>query len=77
MQTRRVTYQTPDTRRPDRADHIWFLRPGGGYKCCLCGAVTTAPPPYPTPTAWSPDDYELPLTPTERRVCPYDPSRVL
>ena len=59
---------------PHRAEHVWFRIPDGPrrgyYKCCLCGAIAVEPPPFPTPDDWMPLDYELPLTPDERRMCP-------
>ena len=65
-----IRYQTPDTSSPDRTDHVWFPLTDGLYKCCLCGCVTTAPPPYPTPSDWVPQHHQLPLTDAERELYP-------
>lgn len=70
------------TDRPlNRSDHVWRQTrvPVRGasdadespalrtvYKCCLCGAITESPPPYPTPPLWLPTEYQLPLTAEER-----------
>lgn len=40
-------FQTPDTRKLDRKDHV-CLRQGDRWKCCLCGAITRNPPHYKT-----------------------------
>jgi hypothetical protein len=65
-------FQTPETDRPDRKDHIWVavshegLRLG--WKCILCGARTRSEPPAPGAAGnWCPDTYE-PLTPAEREL---------
>lgn len=73
----KVKHQTPETPKADRTDHVWIVRPGGGYKCVICGGVTKTPPHYPTPKDWMPDGFELPLTPTERQVCPYVPVKLV
>ena len=57
-----------------RAEHVWFkVHCGtwaGGYKCCICGGITMVLPPFPTPDEWVPQEFELPLTAEERRLCP-------
>jgi hypothetical protein len=58
----------------DRADHIWFKRDRGGYKCCLCGGLADEMPPYPTPAAFMPLRFE-PLTDIERLRSPGPYSR--
>lgn len=60
---------------PDRTEHVWFAT-GGRFKCCLCGAVTAQPPPYPTPANWTPPAFELPLTDEERLLCPRNEGKV-
>ncbi len=63
-------FQTPQTRRPNRADHVWiYLNHKGCFKCVLCGAVAWGtPPPYPTLESWMPKCYEE-LTEEERLMC--------
>ena len=73
FRSRPPKYQTPETPGVRRNDHVWFVRPKGGFKCCICGCVTDRPPPFPTPDSWDPDGFELPLTPVERNLCPYVP----
>lgn len=55
-------FQVPGDRPVDGKDHVWVpLRKGRWtWKCCLCGAVTTAlfPPEYPTRAHWMPERYE-------------------
>jgi hypothetical protein len=65
-------YQTIHDKDPDRKDHIWFRRREGGWKCCLCGAVThqTTPPDYPTALKWQAEEYEE-LTEKERSQRPF------
>lgn len=68
-----MTYQTTDTPKPDRTDHVWIkVINKHEFKCCLCGAVTnTIPPNYPTPMEWIPKlGYEK-LTPAERELVPF------
>lgn len=61
--------QTVNSQRPlDRTDHVW-LRRRGGYKCVLCGGITSRPPQYPTPKDWVPTRYE-PLDDEERLLVP-------
>lgn len=51
-------FQTPDTPRADRGDHVWaWSGPRGCYLCVLCGGVTGSPPPAPTDEDWMPDKY--------------------
>ena len=65
-----MAFQKPNSRHPDRKDHIWF-RTGEVWKCCLCGAVTASKPPdYPTPEDWMPLYYQG-LTDKERQLCPF------
>lgn len=66
---RKVNYQRVGQVRVDRLDHVWFRLHLGGYKCCLCGAVTNEPPPAPTPADWFPEEY-WPLTDKDRTLCP-------
>ena len=68
--TMAAKYQTVQTRKPNRADHVWFyLKFRGYHKCVLCGAMTPdMPPPVPTPDAWMPYKYEK-LTDEERAMC--------
>ncbi len=63
-----MRYQTVTTRSPNRADHVWLIKPTGA-RCVLCGAVCDKPPLFPTPVDWLPDRYEL-LTPEDRKLCP-------
>jgi hypothetical protein len=64
-------YQTPKTPKMSRADHVWVERRGGGYKCCLCGAVTDErPPPFPTAKDWMPVKFDK-LTAQERELAPF------
>lgn len=63
-------FQTTKTEKPERSDHIWYLRDDGRWKCCTCGAIASRPPYFPTPDNWIPECYELPLTPEERVMCP-------
>jgi len=70
------SFQTPKTIRPNRSDHVWIIHNGSyKYKCCLCGALTDQPPPYPTPPEWLPHKCE-PLTDEERAMSPYLPTKV-
>lgn len=59
--------QTPEWDKLDRKDHIWTKLTDKMWKCCLCGAVTCAPPAYPSPVRWTPERYEG-LTDEERRM---------
>lgn len=52
-------FQQPTRKQVNRADHVWYKRPDGTYKCCLCGGVTLLPPHYPTPDDWLPERYEV------------------
>lgn len=55
-------FQEPHHANLSRSDHIWLLvdedLPTMRFKCCTCGAVTNAPPPFPTPPNWMPRRYE-------------------
>lgn len=63
-------FQTPKSRKLDRADHVWTTHYGrSGWICCLCGALTTRPPDYPTPGDWLPTEF-VKLTDAERALCP-------
>ncbi len=65
-------YQTPKAKSLDRADHVWFERRKGGWKCLLCGAVTDLiPPDYPTDKDWIPARYDK-LTKDERALAPFN-----
>lgn len=74
---RGMGFQTPHKKEPNRYDHVWFkLEKGplaGKWKCCLCGALTSKPPEYPTDPEWRPERV-VPLTAEERQLCP--PSKV-
>jgi len=61
-----VVFQTPNTKDYYRGDHIWY-KTCNGWKCCLCGAVTSDPPAYPTDNRWLPDRYDK-LTNKEREL---------
>lgn len=61
--------QTPGTKNVDRKDHVWIEHEDKEYKCCLCGAVTAKPPPYPTRDEWMPEYFEA-LQQVERERCP-------
>ena len=66
-------FQVPNSKiKLDRSDHIWVFR-SESWKCCLCGAVSKAPPYYPTPMAWEPKRYEA-LSEEDRALCPFVPS---
>lgn len=69
------SFQTPQTKSPDRKDHVWVRRfnqkeEAWEWKCCLCGAVCSEPPDYPTDTGWEPDRYER-LTNADRGLVPF------
>lgn len=59
-----MQFQTTKTRNANRKDHIWLWR-GRDYICCLCGAIDTDPPGYPTPKDYLPTTY-VRLTDEER-----------
>lgn len=64
-------YQTEQTRRIDRKDHVWHNRHNRGWKCLLCGGITLElPPDYPTADDFTPIRYE-PLTKEERALVPF------
>ena len=66
-------YQTPQWVTLNRADHVWIHK-GTYYQCGLCGAITEAPPHYPTPADWMPTRIEA-LTADERKQVPPQASK--
>ena len=72
MDWRPNVHQTPKTKYPNRADHIWTRKSADEYKCVLCGAITfqRVPPNHPTDPEWVPLRYEK-LTDDEKLLCPF------
>ncbi len=59
-----MPFQSIKSREPDRTKHVWYKLPKGGFKCVLCGGLSSNPT-----DDCLPNKFEE-LTDEERDLCP-------